>query len=287
MRWTELESGQRAREWFHTLTAPAGMWMVVRVDGRGFSRFTEERFDKPFDARFSRLMVETAQALLTEFGARYAYTESDEISVVLDPRHGMFGRGVEKVVSISAGVASAAFTHAAGEPAHFDSRIWIGAGTDDVVDYVSWRQADATRCALNGWCYWTLREAGATRQEATKLLEGTTTSDKNELLFRHGINFDDLPTWQRRGVGLWWENHSRTGRDPVRGIDVTTTRRRVHVEQDLPMKDAYRALVNRLIGGSSPGDRQFDQTAGEGVPSHDELLDGNGRRQGGEPRDEL
>ncbi|GAA1947336.1 hypothetical protein [Amycolatopsis minnesotensis] len=39
-------------------------------------------------------MAETAQALLTEFGARYAYAESDEISVVLDPGHGMFGRSV-------------------------------------------------------------------------------------------------------------------------------------------------------------------------------------------------
>ncbi|MFJ6673235.1 tRNA(His) guanylyltransferase Thg1 family protein [Actinosynnema sp. NPDC091369] len=167
MRWAEFEAGQRAREWFHGLTAPVGLWTVVRVDGRAFTRFTEERFDKPFDAGFSRLMVETAQALLTELGARYAYTESDEISVVLDPRHDLFGRGVEKVVSISAGIASAAFTHAAGTPAHFDSRIWLGAGTADVIDYVSWRQADATRCALNGWCYWTLRKAGASRQEAT------------------------------------------------------------------------------------------------------------------------
>lgn len=61
-------------------------------------------------------MVTTAQALLTEFDARYAYTESDEISLVLDPGHGLFGRSVEKIVSISAGIASAAFTHAAGRP---------------------------------------------------------------------------------------------------------------------------------------------------------------------------
>ncbi|ROP37097.1 tRNA(His) guanylyltransferase Thg1 family protein [Saccharothrix texasensis] len=250
MRWSDLESGQRAGEWFHGLTAPSGMWVVVRVDGRGFSRFTEERFDKPFDVRFSGLMVETAQALLTEFGARYAYTESDEISIVLDPRHDMFGRGVEKLVSVSAGVASAAFTHAAGEPAHFDSRVWIGAGPGDVLDYASWRQADATRCALNGWCYWTLRKAGASRREATGRLEGTTTAAKHELLLGHGTDFDDLPAWQRRGIGLWWEEHSRAGRDPVRGVDVTTTRRRVHVEHDLPVRDAYRALVHRLVTGS-------------------------------------
>lgn len=252
MRGAEFEAGQRAREWFHTLTVPVGAWTVVRVDGRGFSRLTEQGFDKPFDARFSRLMVETAQAMLTEFDARYAYTESDEISLVLDPGHDRFGRSVEKIVSVSAGIASAAFTHAADQPAHFDSRIWVGTSEADVLDYVSWRQADATRCALNGWCYWTLRKAGASRQEATQQLHGTSTSDKNELLFQHGINFTELPTWQRRGIGLWWATRGHPGHDPVRGVDVTTTRRHVHVEHDLPMKDAYRALVATLIGGPVP-----------------------------------
>jgi tRNA(His) 5'-end guanylyltransferase len=40
------------------------------MDGRGFSRFTERRFDKPFDVRFSDLMVTTAHAVLTELGGR-------------------------------------------------------------------------------------------------------------------------------------------------------------------------------------------------------------------------
>ncbi|NUT48526.1 MAG: tRNA 5'-guanylyltransferase [Saccharothrix sp.] len=231
------------------MTVPAGAWVVVRVDGRGFSGFTERHFDKPFDEGFHRVMVETARAMLTEFDARYAYTESDEISVVLDPGHDLFGRSVEKTVSISAGIASAAFTHAAGRPAHFDSRIWVGAGTGDVVDDASWRQADATRCALNGWCYWTLRKAGASRREATRRLDGAGAAAKNELLSQHGIDFDDLPAWQRRGTGLWWAEHGRPGHDPVRGVDVTTTRRHVHVERELPERDGYRALVRGLLGG--------------------------------------
>ncbi|WP_221623120.1 tRNA(His) guanylyltransferase Thg1 family protein [Micromonospora globispora] len=193
----EFEARQRAREYFHSLSVLPGAWTVIRVDGRGFSRLTEQRFDKPFDARFCDLMVVTAQALLTELGGRYAYTESDEISVLLDPASDLFGRGVEKLVSISAGVASAAFTHAATEPAHFDARLWVGVGVEDVADYFSWRQSDATRSALNGWCYWTLRKDGQSPRQANRTLDGAGTSDKNELLYRHGINFNDLPTWQR------------------------------------------------------------------------------------------
>jgi tRNA(His) 5'-end guanylyltransferase len=240
-----FEAAQRSREWFHSLRLLPGAWAVIRVDGRGFSHFTEERYDKPFDSRFSAAMVTAAQALLTDFAGRYAYTESDEISVLLDPSFDLFGRGVEKIVSISAGIASAAFTHAVGEPAHFDSRIWLGTGTADVVDYFSWRHNDAARCALNGWCYWTLRKEGATAAEASRELQRASSADKNELLFQRGINFNDVPTWQRRGIGLWWETYERAGFDPTRHAEVRTTRRRIHIERELPMKDAYRELVRQ------------------------------------------
>jgi tRNA(His) guanylyltransferase len=105
----EFESAQRAREWFHALTVPPGMWMIIRVDGRSFSRFTADRFSKPFDPKFSELTVDAAKTLLTELGARYAYTESDEISVLVPQAADVFGRSLEKLVSISA------FTHACGE----------------------------------------------------------------------------------------------------------------------------------------------------------------------------
>jgi tRNA(His) guanylyltransferase len=243
----EFEARQRAREYFHSLAVLPGAWTVIRVDGRGFSRFTEQRFDKPFDLRFSEFMASTAEALLTEFGGRYAYTESDEISVLLDGDFDRFGRSVEKLVSLSAGLASATFTRLAGESAHFDSRLWLGVDVGDVVDYFSWRQADATRCALNGWCYWTLRKAGDSARQATSALERASTADKNELLFQHGVNFNELPAWQRRGIGLWWETYERPGYDPVRRVKVTAIRRRVRIDRELPMKDKYRRLVERLV----------------------------------------
>ncbi|MBE1533043.1 tRNA(His) guanylyltransferase Thg1 family protein [Actinomadura algeriensis] len=247
MRNDDLETRMRARERFHSLTLHPGAWAIVRVDGRAFSKYTETRFDKPFDPRFSALMAGAAEALLTELGARYAYTESDEISVVFDPSYEMFGREVEKLVSLSAGIATAAFTHAAGEPAVFDSRVWTGTGLDDVVDYLSWRQADAARCALNGWVYWTLRNEGRGPKQATREMYRTSVSEKNELLFARGINYNDVPAWQRRGVGLWWETFEKAGHDPVADVPVTATRRRVHVERELPMRDAYRTFIRDLL----------------------------------------
>lgn len=249
----EFERAQREREYFHRLAVLPGAWTVLRLDGRGFSGFTQKRFDKPFDARFSDLMVVTTETLLNELGARYAYTESDEISLLLHQGFDLFGRSVEKLVSLSAGIASATFTHAAGVAAHFDSRLWLGTSVSDVAGYFSWRQSDAARCALNGWSYWTLRKAGKSRQQATRALEGMSTSAKHELLFSHGINFNDLPAWQSRGVGLWWETYERPGFDPIREVEVPATRRRIRIDRELPIKDAYRRLIESLVSQPSQG----------------------------------
>lgn len=74
--------------------------LVIRVDGRGFSSFTESRFDKPFDLKFHELMVQTTKVLLEELQGIYAYTESDEISILCPPQWNFFDRSLEKIVSI-------------------------------------------------------------------------------------------------------------------------------------------------------------------------------------------
>lgn len=240
-----FDKQMRAMEYFHTLRLLPGAWVIIRVDGRGFSRVTATRFQKPFDPAFRDLMVQTAQALMQDLHGIYAYTESDEISVLFPPTWDRFDRRLEKVVSISAAVASAAFTRIYGDPVQFDSRLWLGAKDESVVDYFRWRQADAARGALNGWCYWTLRQSGASIEAATTALQGASVADKNELLFRHGINFNNLPRWQRRGTGVYWEAYTKEGYNPKLRQKTLATRRRLKVDQDLPNPlNAYRDELN-------------------------------------------
>jgi len=243
----EFAASQREREWFHALTVPPGAWAVIRADGRGFSQLTQARFAKPYDERVREYMTAAATCLMTEFGAVYGCTHSDEISVALPPDCQIFGRGLEKLVSVSAGICSAAFTAAAGLPGHFDSRVWIGTSAADVADYFSWRQADAARSALSTWCYWTLRQAGDSAQQATAALAGASTARQNELLHQHGINFNDVPCWQRRGIGLRWQSHRKPGNDPRTDTETTAVRRRLHVDNELPVKDDYRAMVMAAV----------------------------------------
>ena len=242
-----FEARMRAGEYFHTLRLLSGAWTVLRVDGRSFSRFTEAHFDKPFDARFRNFMVTTAHRLLEELHGIYAYTESDEISVCFPPDWNLFDRELEKLVSLSAGIASATFSLACGKAAYFDSRAWLGVNVAQVIDYFQWRQSDAARCALNGWCYWTLRKDGQSVSQATRRLEGASQSDKHELLFAHGINFNDLPLWQKRGTGLYWETYAKEGYNPVSRQTVWAERRRIITNADLPMKDEYAAFLNNIL----------------------------------------
>ncbi|HEX5752572.1 MAG TPA: tRNA(His) guanylyltransferase Thg1 family protein [Archangium sp.] len=252
MKPDDFEARMREGEFFHSLRLLRGAWCVLRVDGRGFSRFTEARYEKPFDATLHQQMVRTASALLEELQGVYAYTESDEISVLFRPDWSLFDREVEKLVSISAGVASATFTHVAGVPAVFDSRVWMGVNEREVVDYFRWRQADATRCALHGWCYWTLRKEGQSVAQASRELHGKSVGFKNELLFQRGINFNELPLWQRRGSGIYWEQYEKEGEDPRSGRKVSTKRRRLKVDESLPMKEEYDAYVRERMNAPAP-----------------------------------
>ena len=119
MKYHDLDIRMKEREAFRTLRLLPGAWTVVRVDGRAFSQFTASRFTKPFDVRLRDRMIATASALLQELHGIYAYTQSDEISVLFPPRWQLFDRRLEKIVSISASLASATFTQAGGEPVQF------------------------------------------------------------------------------------------------------------------------------------------------------------------------
>lgn len=186
------------------------------------------------------------------FNFLFGYTESDEISLLFAPDERSFQRKQRKLVSILAGEASAKFALALQGQAAFDCRISELPSVELVVDYFRWRNEDAHRNALNAHCYWCLRRAGQNVNEATDALEGLSVANKNELLFQNGINFNELPLWQRRGAGLFWEEFDRPAVNPISGESVLARRRRVRRELELPMKDAYSEFLRNLMAAKTP-----------------------------------
>lgn len=96
-------------------------------------------------------------------------------------------------------------------------------------------------------CYWLLRQRGQTVRQATRALEGVSVAAKNELLFQHGINFNDLPAWQKRGVGVFWETYEKIGLNPKTGEQTTAVRRRLATDFTLPIKEAYSTFLAGVV----------------------------------------
>jgi tRNA(His) 5'-end guanylyltransferase len=258
MKFDDLDQKMRVFETAHDLCVLPGLFIVARLDGRGFTRLTKEvhPFEAPFDVRFRDLMVDTTECLMSGCGFRmvYGYTESDEISLLIAREENSFGRKLRKLISILAGEASAKFSLALGAVAAFDCRISQLPSVELVVDYFRWRNEDAHRNALNAHCYWSLRKQGRSVAEATVAHKGMSVADKNELLFRQGINFNELPLWQKRGVGLYWKEYDRPATNPVTGEQVLARRRRIRRDLELPMKDRYSDFLRELIVRDGAGE---------------------------------
>ena len=251
MKFDDLDERMRVFETGFDLSVLPGLYMVARLDGRSFTRLTKEihPFEAPFDVRFRDLMLQTAEHLVggCGFDVVYGYTQSDEISLLFGLEENSFGRKLRKLVSVLSGEASAKFSLLLGAVAAFDGRIAQLPSVELVVDYFRWRSEDAHRNALNAHGYWLLRKKGKTVAEATAAMKGLSVAEKNELLFQNGVNFNELPTWQKRGCGLYWEGYERPAENPATGEKVVARRRRVRHDLELPMKEEYSTFLRKLI----------------------------------------
>ncbi len=250
MKFDDLDKRMRIYETNCDICVLPKIYMVARIDGRNFTTLTKQKhnFEAPFDTRFRDAMVETVKHLMNVgFNVIYGYTESDEISLLFNQNETAFGRKTRKYNSILAGEASAKFSLLLNDLAAFDCRISQLPTKEDVVDYFRWRNEDAFRNALNAHCYWTLRKDGFTAKKATQSLETVSVAEKNELLFNYGINFNDLPSWQKRGIGIYWKDYQKRGINPITKEIKLTERRKLYVDMDLEMKDAYSDFIKEFL----------------------------------------
>ena len=250
MKFDDLDARMRVFETAHDHCVLPGINVVARLDGRGFTLLTKKTFDfeTPFDGRFRDVMVATVEHLMDcGFQVTYGYTQSDEISLLLASTENAFSRKVRKLNSVLAGEASAKLSLLLGSVACFDCRISQLPGQDDVVDYFRWRNEDAHRNALNAHCYWALRKEGRDAKNATAALLRLSVGDKNELLFQRGINFNELPNWQKRGVGVVWQEYEKDAINQKTGEPVTVLRRMRCIDYNLPVRNAYGEFIRALV----------------------------------------
>jgi tRNA(His) guanylyltransferase len=89
----------------------------------------------------------------------------------------------------------------------FDGRAVLYPTTQNLRDYISWRQVDAHINNLYNTTFWALiQRGGITAAEAEKELIGTLSKDKNEILFsRFGINYNNEEEMCKKGSVVFRE----------------------------------------------------------------------------------
>ena len=248
MRFQQFDKVMRKFEESLDQIIPEDVNLVVRLDGKGFTKLTSN-FEKPFDFRFRNLMVNTTKSVMKDSGFKilYGYTQSDEISLLFHPDDNTFGRKVRKINTTLASEASVAFSMGLGIPATFDCRVVPLPTVEDVCDYFLWRQEDAGRNCLNGWCYWTLRKSGLSKRAATSMMNKKGNEYKKDLLLQYGVDTDTFPLWQKRGIGLIYDNVECFGIDPRSGEKVKTLRRKINVNDGLSNSKAYSDMIRNAL----------------------------------------
>ena len=203
--------------------------VAIRIDGKAFHTFTRG-FQKPFDEVLIKSMQETMKYLYENIqGCVLGYTQSDEITLILVDYKKLtssawFDYEVQKLCSIAASMATMAFNNifskyvrgfdlalayndngidteenrklweiynkAVNKGAMFDARCF-NIPKEEVTNLVYWRQLDASRNSIQ-----MVGQANFSHKE----LQNKSCNDiQDMLMIQKGINWNDLPTYQKRG----------------------------------------------------------------------------------------
>lgn len=238
-------------EIYSDLKVPYGSKIVIRADGRSFSRLTSHlKLKKPHDLDFVKIMVNTCQDFFREFSPAFMYTFSDEINILLDEIP--FSGRLEKIDSIFPSFIAGSFTYrllehgeffkdlddknkylSTAKPVSFDCRV-IPLNHDLVVKYFKNRQNEAWRNCLNGYAYWTLRQEYG-KKKTSQILMKKNSSQIHDLLFEKGVNVAGTPRWQRRGVGIYRKKVMIEGYNPLSHENVLSARWKPFPDWELPI----------------------------------------------------
>ncbi|KAK1767086.1 Thg1 C terminal domain-containing protein [Phialemonium atrogriseum] len=188
-------------------------WIVVRIDGRGFTKFANKyAFEKPNDKRALELMNAAAKAVMAELpDITIGYGISDEYSFVLHKTCTLFERRASKLITTIVSTFTGYYIHfwptyfpdtpLSPPLPSFDGRAVCYPSVQNLRDYMSWRQVDCHINNLYNTTFWALIQLGGLdAREAEQTLAGTLAAEKNEILFsRFKINYNNEPEMLKKG----------------------------------------------------------------------------------------
>ena len=227
------ELGQRMKEQYEHRTrffVPRRTYTIIRLDGKAFHTYTRG-LQKPFDLDLYNDMDNAIIAMLPHIqGAVFAYTQSDEISVLvtdfaLPTTSAWFDGNIQKMASVSSSIITAEFNRQrlvrncgieSGDKyrktplAYFDSRVFTIPDRTEVMNYFIWRNQDCARNAVS---------MVAQSKFSHKELQGKSTAMMQEMLMTEfKINWSEYDEALKNGRLIVKEEYlsaSATEDEPV------------------------------------------------------------------------
>lgn len=256
------------------------MPVILRLDMRAGHSFTKG-FKRPFDEVFIKSMQNTAKYLCENIqNCKLSYQQSDEITLLLVDYDKLntdcfFDYRVDKLCSIAASMATMVFNkffekyvneyrfskwdgiskyedgtwgyiqtllNAVDKGAMFDARCF-NIPKEEVTNNFYWRQLDASRNSIQ-----MVGQANFSHKE----LQNKSCNDIQDMLMtQKGINWNDLPTYQKRG-SCCARNKIVIESDGVKATvqlrDASKSENEWIIDTDIPIfKGEGREYIDRLV----------------------------------------
>ena len=252
--------------------------VAIRVDMRAGHTFTRG-FKRPFDYIFMKSMQETAKYMCENMGnAKFAYVQSDEITIILTDYDTLetdcwFNYRTDKLCSISASMATMAFNKyfeenvtnevleykmvphcveiqqeikeyhntliaALDKGAMFDARCF-NIPKEEVTNLIYWRQLDASRNSI--------QMVGQANFSHNELQNKSCNDIQDMLMLQKNINWNDFPTYQKRGSCVVKSDEKETITEDNIGTKMTIHSKWI-IDKEMPiLKGKDRAYIDKLV----------------------------------------
>lgn len=180
----------------------SGLPIICRLDGSSFSTFTKGLVS-PYDIRLTNLMIECCKYLVEYTNAKIGFVGSDEISLIIyEPdlnTQPIYNGRIEKILSELPAKLSVRFNkllpkylpEKVDKEPYFDCKVWNVPTIEDAINCLWMREESVFKNAIT---------MASLNYYSHKELECKNGSEKQEMLFQKGINFNDYPVEFKRGV---------------------------------------------------------------------------------------
>lgn len=219
------ELGERIKSSYENRTRyslPRRTYSIIRIDGKAFHSYTKG-LKRPFD---EDLIADLDNAVINSLrdiqGAQFAYVQSDEISILLTDfekitTDAWFDGNIQKICSVSASLVTAEFNKLRIKRAlesiskfdmtdfvmgYFDSRLFTIPDKTEVCNYFVWRWKDCSRNSIS-----MVAQSNFSHRE----LHGKSSSQKQDMLIKKGINWSKLPEHHKNGRFIVKEQYEVNG----------------------------------------------------------------------------